>query len=254
MGDIHHDDENHADKEFNKFLNYVRTERKNNSYILGMGDYIDFQRAHDRALTRSKDAESSKLAIQEYALKSVQNLYHKIEGLNYIGLLSGNHYADIEAKVKNGSVTTIHSDAVLADMLGTTYLGVCSHVTLKLKGRKSSGEVRIIAHHGHGSAATIGGGINRVRRFLSGWDSNIALMGHSHQRGVMPTEDRISVRDGIMRSSTRWVGRTGSFLKGYEIGKQSYVTDMALNPTALGWIEFEMRLEKDGEVHIRAIQ
>jgi len=254
LGDIHNDSDTHANKEFDKFLAYMGTERKNNSYLLGMGDYNDFQRAHERALVDATDSQSMKEAANHYALKAVQDVYERIKGLKWLGLLSGNHYANITSSKSAGMMETKHSDAMLADMLGAPYLGACSAISIKLKSRRVSGQVRVIAHHGAGGAGTIGGGLNRVRKFLQGWDADIALMGDNHQRGILPTEDFISFADGQLHSHTRWVARTGSFLKGYEVGSRSYVTDMALSPTSLGWVEFELRLDKTGKVHIRGIQ
>jgi hypothetical protein len=254
VGDIHHDAECHADKEFARFLRYMATERKGNSYCLGMGDYNDFQRAHERAMLEGGNSESMKEAANSFSMREVQRTYEDVKELNWIALLSGNHYSNLSMESKPGMQSIVHSDKYLADMLGVTYLGACSAITLKLKAKRISGEVKLIAHHGIGGGGTIGGGLNRVRKFLQGWEADIALMGDNHQRGILPTEDYISFGDGSLCSHTRWVARTGSFLKGYEPNRKNYVTDMALSPTSLGWVEFELRLDSKGTVHIRGIQ
>lgn len=254
VGDIHHDSEAHASKEFKRFLRYMATERKGNAYCLGMGDYNDFQRAHERALLECSDSASMQEAANSFSMREVQKTYEDIKDLNWIALLSGNHYANLSMEVSQGMNSVVHSDRYLADLLKVSYIGACSAITLKLKSRKVTGAVRLIAHHGIGGGGTIGGGLNRVRKFLQGWDADIALMGDNHQRGILPTEDYISFGGGELESHTRWVARTGSFLKGYEPNCKNYVTDMGLSPTSLGWVEFELRLDKDGAVHIRGIQ
>lgn len=259
IGDIHHDAPCHANHEFDRFLAYMRNERKN-AYCLGMGDYLDLDRAHDRALLETLDAESAKERLNGIAMKELVKLADKLDKLRWIGMLSGNHYANITNKKKKGFTGVMHSDAALASMLKAEYLGVCCGLTVTFvdKKVKKSSDVHIIAHHGVGSAMTIGGGLNRVRRFISGWDADIALMGHNHQRGILPTEDKISFHNDKLSSRTRFVGRTGSFLRGYVDNERSYVTDFALTPASIGWIEFEFRLRLDEHgkpyVAIRGIQ
>jgi hypothetical protein len=127
------------------------------------------------------------------------------------------------------------------------------------KAARASHNVTIIAHHGVGAGNTVGGGLNRVQRFLGGWRADIALMGDNHQRAIMPTSSELSVEDGVLQSATRFIGRTGSFLRGYVDGLRSYVTDFALTPASLGIIEVELTLLKDRKsgkikVQIRGIQ
>lgn len=261
VGDIHHDSPCHASHEFDSFLAYMKKERPT-AYCLGMGDYLDRDRAYDRNLLEvaMRDVDSAKELLNDNARKEVLHLANRLDKMNWIGLLSGNHFINFEQRTKKGYVGTMHSDAMLAGILKTEYLGVCCGLTLNLvdKKAKKSAQVQIIAHHGKGNATTIGGGLNRVQRFLSGWEADIALMGDNHQRGILPTNDKISFKGHKLSSRTRFVGRTGSFLRGYVPNERNYVTDMALTPSSIGWIEFEFRLRLDEHgkpyVAIRGIQ
>lgn len=244
VSDIHHDSPSHAAHEFDQFLQYMKEERKD-AFCLGVGDYLDFERAHERELTEMLSAESARERLNAVATAEIAKISERLSALNWIGLLSGNHFANITNKTGRGCVEKIHGDAVLADLLGVPYLGVCCGLTITLRDKKARkhADVHVIAHHGVGAAQTIGGGLNRVRRWMSGWDADIALMGHNHQRGILPTEDRISFHNDKLASQTRFVARTGSFLRGYVQNEPNYVTDMALTPASIGWIEFELRLK-----------
>jgi hypothetical protein len=84
-------------------------------------------------------------------------------------------------------------------------------------------------------------------------------MGDNHQRGIIPTGDKLYLDQHRLGSECQWVGRTGSFQRGYVDGLPSYVTDMALNPSSLGHIEIELTLVKSVHtkkpvVKIRGIQ
>lgn len=258
-GDIHHDSPAHAASEFAAFLAYMKRERPN-AYGLGMGDYIDTFRAHERAMLEGVDCESATDYLNDMGKRASELIAEKLTGIKWIGLLGGNHFINLTLAPKRGAKVEMHSDAYIAQLLGCPYLGVCSAIVITLVDRRRnlSADWRVIAHHGAGGATTVGGAINRVQRFLDGWAADCALMGHDHQRGILPTRDRISF-DGLeLSSSVRYVGRTGSFLRGYVPDHPSYVTDAALTPSSLGWIEFELRLKVDERgkafVHARGLQ
>jgi hypothetical protein len=255
VGDVHRDSELHADGEWQAWLKYAR-ESKENAVYLGLGDYNDFMRAHVRALSASNDIvdESISGSLQDKCNKSVELLAREFEPLKgkLIGLLGGNHYFLFTDNQK-GMTTREHSDARLARLLGTEYLGTMCLVTLHLVDRNNKAnraEVRVIAHHGVGAGGTIGGSLNRVQRMLTGWHADVALMGDDHRRGIVPTGDRLSVGKDLvglptLLASSKWVGRTGSFLRGFEPGKRSYVVDCAYEPASIGTIEVQMKLRRN---------
>lgn len=188
VGDIHHDSDAHAGGEFDDWCAYVRRQRRG-SYVLGMGDYLDFMRAHTRAMLahdKASGAEDMEDTLMKGAKRNVATLRSVLGRLpvNWIGLIGGNHYMEISEK-RLGVETREHSDARLARMLGTKYLGACCAITLTLwdSRKKLGAPVRIIAHHGVGGASTVGGSLNRVQRFLSGWEADICLMGTTTSAG-----------------------------------------------------------------------
>jgi hypothetical protein len=78
-------------------------------------------------------------------------------------------------------------------------------------------------------------------------------MGHDHKKsvGLVTKLSLASGKGGLkLRHRKQLYARTGSFLKGYEDNKVSYVADMALSPTDLGVVKIELtprRNRKGGE-------
>lgn len=253
ISDIHRDNELHAAAEWQAWLKYAQRERRSNAVFLALGDSLDFARAHVRAVMDSAggEGENIKKTVQHNVEQWIEVITEELRPLRkqFIGWMSGNHYFELSDTHK-GVTTKTHSDKQIADILGCEYLGTMAGITITLRDKAGTGqaEVKIIAHHGAGGATTIGGSLNRVQRMLRGWAVDIALMGDDHKRGIVPVGSILSLsrhnnRD-IITDKIQLVGRTGSFLCGFEPGKSSYVVDAAYEPTSIGTIEIEMRLVK----------
>jgi hypothetical protein len=91
---------------------------------------------------------------------------------------------------------------LMCGKLGCKYLGVSTFIRLSFRNNSKSMAIDIWAHHGVGNSRFLGGSLKRERKVL--------------------------------------VGRTGSFLKGYEPEKHSYVAERAFSPTDMGVIKIEM--------------
>jgi len=83
-------------------------------------------------------------------------------------------------------------------------------------------------------------------------------MGHDHKKSVS-LHSRLELRggNGQLRLHDRkiLIARTGSFLKGYEDGRPSYIVDKALRPSDLGTIKIELtprrnQIGKEDETYI----
>jgi hypothetical protein len=167
-----------------------------------------------------------------------------------IGLLGGNHYYEFG----EGSTT----DHVLADALGTRFLGVSSLIRIAVKRPTGNTVVNfdIFAHHGKGGGSTAGGTFNTIEKMAATAEADLYLMGHDHKKGCVPGHTRIrltsspSSRTGLdIIEHTTWLGRTGSFLKAYEDGRVSYNVDAGRSACSLGWIELDItfvRERRDG--------
>ena len=261
FGDIHHDSPAHAKEDFKRFKDYARKQK--DALFLGMGDYLDSFSTSERAIvydgrlhesTRKRDEQQSKGRVQALA-DELQFMRGRV-----IGLLGGNHFP-----VFSDGTT---GDQLLAEKLGTSYLGACCAIRVMFNrpGSSAGASCDIFAHHGKGGGVTAGGRFNAVEKLQNVCDADIFLMGDNHARGCFPCGDRLYMTKGntnllTVKAKTRWIGRTGSFLRGYVENESSYVVDGAMPPANLGWIEFLItptRYDEGGkdamELHIGAKQ
>lgn len=251
IGDIHRDNELHADHEFQQWLKDQHNPGVRKFYI-GMGDSCDFMRAHTRAMIRHVEIEAEDVqdALQRGGKLWVENLAEELHPIakRFVGVMGGNHYMEFVIDTPNGKLRQ-HSEQYLAEILGCDYLGVMCALTITLEDAKKAkrATVRLICHHGAGGGQTPGASVNRVARMLQGWNAQVALMGDDHKRFIQPIGEQLSAEqvDGrdVITATTHWVGRTGSFLRGFEPGKSSYVVDRAFNPLSIGTVEVELKLK-----------
>lgn len=240
FGDIHHDSPAFSEAEFDRFLKRARSLR--NVMFLGMGDYFDSYSTSERDTMESgKLHDSTRKRNEKDAEIRIDRLAKKIQFMrgHMIGLLSGNHFV----RFNDGSTSDMH----LAQKLGTVYLGVCSAIRLSFRHPNSEAAVccDIFAHHGKGGGVTACGKFVAVEKLANVCEADILLMGDNHARGAFPIGDRLyikSVRNNpcCVRAKTRWLGRTGSFLRAYVPNEPGYIVDRALPPANLGWIEFDI--------------
>jgi hypothetical protein len=248
FGDVHRSSPMCDEHRWIEMLDWAKS--KPRCYFLGMGDYDDLGSSSERLLLGNKLLHDSTVqTLESLYLKHTKQFVKEIEFMRgkVIGLLEGNHYGEFQ----NGTTTT----QKMAELLGCKYLGVSSFVRLKFKSNtkhSSNGAIDIWAHHGKGASRFVGGSLNRVEQMLEAAECDIALMGHDHKKSV-GTKTRFklsSTPEGVKLSHRKvLLGRTGSFLKGYEEGQPSYIVDAAMNPTDLGVIKIEMtprREHKDG--------
>lgn len=250
FGDVHRSSPLCDVERWEEFLGWAKT--KPRCYFLGMGDYDDLGSTSERSILGSEHLhESTVQTLEGLYLKHTKRFCKEIEFMRgrLIGLMEGNHYGQFQ----NGTTTT----QKMAELMGCKYLGVSTFIRLQLvpKGREKAGRaaVDLWAHHGKGAARLVGGSLNRVEQMLEAAECDIALMGHDHKKSIATkTRFKLSQGGGSVRLSHRkiLIGRTGSFLKGYDEGKPSYIVDAAMNPTDLGVIKIEMtpkRNRTDGD-------
>lgn len=243
FGDVHRSSPMCDQERWGEFLDWAKT--KPRCYFLGMGDYDDLGSSSERLLLGHKALHDSTVqTLESLYLKHTMRLAKEIEFMRgrLIGLMEGNHYGEFQ----NGTTTT----QKLSEILGCKYLGVSTFIRLSLAmgGRTTSSSVDVWAHHGKGAARLVGGSLNRVEQMLEAAEADICLMGHDHKKSIgTKTRFRLVHGNGSVRLSHRKVliGRTGSFLKGYEEGQPSYIADAAMNPTDLGVIKLELTPRRD---------
>lgn len=236
FGDVHRSSPMHCEDKWKEFLEWGKSKKR--CYFIGMGDYDDLASASERKLLNSRDLHDSTTDTLGGLYKSHTQRFAKelkfMDG-KLIGFMEGNHYGEFP----NGTTTT----QMLCDLLDTKYLGCSSFIRLVFENGNRSASIDIWAHHGKGAARLVGGSLNRVQQMGESAEADIYLMGHDHKKSIgMADKLKLSEGFGSLRLHHRkqLYIRTGSFLKGYEDGKVSYVADMALNPTNLGVVKIEM--------------
>ena len=243
FGDVHRSSPMcHVEKWF-EWLDWAK--RKKRCYLLGMGDYDDLASASERdILTDRKLHDSTHQTIEGLYRKHTERLIKELSFFDrkIVALLEGNHYAEFQ----NGTTST----QLMCEKLHCKYAGVSTFIrlsfipTMRRKVQRATMNVDIWAHHGKGAARLVGGSLNRVEQMAECSTASVFLMGHDHKKSVaMKTRLRlVGPSSGELRLSHDKIilGRTGSFLKGYEDGKVSYVADGAMNPTDLGTIKLEL--------------
>lgn len=238
FGDVHHDSPNFSRDKWDQFREWGA--RQTNCLFLGMGDYTDSYSTSERMLVYADGIhESTRKRDENLGRQRVRDIAKELDFMRgkCVGLLGGNHYQFY----CDGTT----GDQYLAQLLGTRYLGVCSAIRLSFirKGSHTTSTVDIFCHHGRGAGQTAGGKMNSVEKLAGMADADIYLMGDNHARGVLPLGNKLRIESDAqhglrLRHRESWIGRTGSFLRGYVPGESNYVTDAALPPANLGWISF----------------
>lgn len=247
FGDVHWDSPSHAKHEWDLFKESVR--RYHNPVYLGMGDYLDSYSTSERRIIYSHDLHESTRSREEMDTELRVKAFAKEIGFmrgKLIGLMGGNHFPVFS----NGTT----GDQMLAGLLDTDYLGACCALRMTIEQPNTKTPSRcnldIFAHHGRGGGATAGGRFNSVEKLQGVCEADIYLMGDNHARGALPLGDKLRLHGNGkagLRLAVRkqWIGRTGSFLKGYDPGHANYVTDSAMPPSSLGWISFKLKFVRD---------
>ena len=254
FGDVHWGAPNHAVSAFNKFCRWGRKQGKD-TYYLFMGDATDFASATERATLYQGLHDSTEKQLDAMARGLIDRFAEKTSFVKgqIIGTIEGNHHyvfqreRDWIGRTSTEYLIDRWGDRVTDDK--NKYLGVCGFVRLHLRRTGTILILDVLAHHGKAThAQTTGGQFNQVEQMTRIADANIYAMGHSHFRGALP-DQRIklesSSRGGLEVGSReiRYV-RSGSFLKGYEPGEESYAVEKVYRPLALGCAKVALHWER----------
>ena len=235
LGDIQHGNEG-ADLELVRnhvtFLKETAKRTKSHLIVVGVGDYVDvFSPSNRDAYNNAKIYRSPRKLVSEKVLiplvEEVAEVLKPIKD-NIAFLLHGHHYAPI---MTEDSVTD--TDKLLADMLGTT-LKSTGVVVLEIQQGKDV--FRIVCMHGEGGGRTEEYGLRRLRDMLGGWTNiDAIIMGHTHVLSSLAICQIDAVREANQTNRRNIpILNTGSFLRAYVVGKQTYPEDYGMRPRALG--------------------
>jgi hypothetical protein len=230
------------------------------AYWFGGGDTIDAISPKDKRFStheisdRIRVADLGRLGARqmEMAYEILKPIKSKCLGLGY-----GNH----EAKYM-GQTEQARLHHWLCVEMGVPDLGYCCFLdTVFVRARGASAlhrtpppqsqrlgsnwQVRHFIHHGAGSAATPGGKLNRLIKFMQDFDANCYWMGHVHDQkaqrttvlGMNEEGDKIIQREKLGVIS-------GSYLRTYKQGCSGYGEQKGYSPTPVGAVAITFRPDK----------
>ena len=222
------------------------------SYFLGIGDYVDGISPSNRALIMAAKEKGQLYDTVLDDLKYMATL-RKEEFLAYVehtagrwlALLQGHHFFKFGEERDGTPITT---DTEIAEALDTLWVpgDLIVEVTYG-DGIKR----RIHAWHGNGGAATAAGVYNKMRK--KEWaNADVYVMGHTHTKFAIPGAPRVDVIDPKSAAGWRqretWFLNTGSYLRGYMRGRQTYVEAAGYPPSHLGGVR--LRFDREGRTRV----
>ena len=249
FGDIHWDDIAFSKIAWNEGLKRWK-KYPDQSGLICVGDVLSFSNTNTRkkllaAFDDSTQGEEARDILGNY-VKMVSGDFVKsirpVEDMLW-GFVQGNHSWEFP----DGSTI----DERISDILKTDYAdGVMILILLlSVEKRETVNQFNIVIHHGYGrsSASTPGGSINnRSKKNAFFANANIIATGHDHTLSVTPERPRLFISPtGNINELHSWSCATGSFVNSYRAGKAGYVEKAFMPPTSLGFVEFDIWLERE---------
>lgn len=243
FGDVHFNCDEADQKHFEETLAFAAAKKKAGHLVrlLTFGDLADSMSTSERAATR--DLHDFTLdRFDEWAARIAETLYEKalkpFKG-DFLGLIEGHHYMVFQGNKYpkyHGATNTKY----LADLLDCEYFGTCGYLTLDF-GEGVKWE--IVGHHGRGAGQTRSARILKRKRFGEAFpNANAVMVGHDHDLFIEP-EQGVGVGENGMFEITKYYVATGSYLRGYILGKErgTYVEAGMMRPSQLGSVAFELK-------------
>lgn len=204
---------------------------------IGMGDYAEYIGYKDKRFDPAT-------VVEELSVKELGQIGHALQARviselwpirkKCIGLLRGNHEDKYEVI---NSCQHLHAET--CTRLGVRYLGYSCFLDLVFVDKtnsKKSNTFRLAAHHGAGAAATTGGKLNRLIKFMHAFPlADLFIMGHIHEplqhpRPIITANAACTDLVEIVQLGVA----SGSYLKTYSLGEATYGEKKGYVPVALG--------------------
>lgn len=234
FGDIHRYARGCAVDKWLQFLDTARADK--DALFMGMGDYDDMSSTSERSILINPGLhDDTKWTIDDIYTERVYGISKEIGFMRnrIIGLIEGNHYGVLSS----GSMTTTQ---LMCNRLKCSYLGVNGFIRLSFICGSKRCSIDIFAHHGRGASRLIGSSLNTVEQMVSNAEADIYLMAHDHKLNVGKVS-RLHLQGGggslVLKDKTMLLARSGSFLRSYLPGHQSYVVKGAMKPSEIGYLK-----------------
>ena len=251
VGDLHVGSSTFARRRFKKFM--AEQAAIPQTHFIIMGDVFDALVVNDSKRFRLSNIDPCYFSCAHPDRFLDMQVDDAIELLSpytsqILGILRGNHEDQILKRYNTDMIWQ------LCDRLGgkNLDLGYSALLYLQLKTDSSTKNrtlraVRVFLHHGYGGGSrTEGGAVTTYSRFITYYDADIYLVGHSHQQWSKKIA-RVGInRKGDWEDRTVILANTGTFKKSLVEGvSPSWEETMGFNPRLLGGTAIEIKLTRN---------
>uniref|UniRef100_A0A6M3LV81 Calcineurin-like phosphoesterase domain-containing protein n=1 Tax=viral metagenome TaxID=1070528 RepID=A0A6M3LV81_9ZZZZ len=188
---------------------------------IGGGDFLDCITHNDRRFSMNGLADwVEKSNIVDSQRRRCEEIFKPItERKQWLGMGTGNHEEMIHI---------FHDDDVIRNLcrdMNAPYAGYHAFYILKFKrSGKVTHSLTIHSWHGAGAAQTEGARLSRLVRLVNDIQADIYLMGHLHTITTY-TPDRLTVKNGRVKSTRLVAAICGSWLKTYNQADKNETQD-----------------------------
>jgi len=248
IGDVHAGNMGFDKDEFEKTIKGVESDPL--CYTMGMGDYIDNIQAWANGgidkRWNPETVERDRMTTEEqvdYFVEWWAKVAHKSGGMH-----SGNHeWKTINQRRFIKDFCHPNNPKDLGKVLyNQKYLGRLSLTLLTIKYKKKTlREFQILSLHGGFAGMRQGGTMNRLEDIASSFEGlDVALMGHTHRTWVATAmvQGYSKYHNGLYERKII-LGNTGTFLKSYVKGIDSYIEASPRRSTRVGTITVTFNAE-----------
>ena len=252
IGDLHIGNRGCDIKKIKDLISWIA--EKENTYWIGMGDYLEAINYTDKRFDPSSVAKKYLDCLDNLVEEQKADFISLFEKIKHrcIGLHTGNHEDAIRR--------FYHVDVVndIAKEFNVKNLRYSAFTILQFARSKENWKTKamrnfiIFSTHGRAGGRKGGNKINRLEDLMAWFDADVYLMGHSHKK-ILTTVTQLSVITGKKNSTLIYKKKigavTGSFLQGYALGGlTSYTERWEYPPTDLGVIKITF-IPDDGDIH-----
>lgn len=211
--------------------NVIKQIWRRNTVWVGMGDYADAINVYDRRFNIKCVDKNCFTPHEQY--QRFKQLTAPIQQQN-IGYLEGNH-----------DLHHWHTSQIrYVDTLGENLSNSC-YLRIQFPAGK---KFDIYLHHGVGAVTTKQGALNSIHKLNQVFpQADAYVMGHTHQLGTVDVTAKLYVDEyGEVREHLQYYVFSGSFLKAYENGTESYVETHLYQPNMLGAAMLSLSVNENG--------
>jgi len=258
LGDIHEGAKNHDSKAFKKAVNLIiDTHKKNkNTFVIGMGDYIDCINHRDPRFNPVEIADKYKIKdLKDLPRKQMQYQIDEMTPIMplFIGWLYGNHEEKFSKWNGYDPMDKIR-DWYEYKGQKPPILGYSGWINLGIRREKNRNRANYtfnfdLTHGVGGGGFREGYPINKVHdifRWSEGAD--VHVMGHVHQMVDDMAQKRTFDVNGNRILTKKYYAANGCFLKKEDVGTRGYFEGKPGKYSSIGMLKFTIKVGTNKEL------